>query len=552
MLNKYIRNWKIGHKLGLGFAFVILLMLALTVTGYTQLGRVNQGVNLVVKEVYPKTATVNRIKSDLDHIARSMRNLLLLSTLDERKPEQAAIDKSGKQIELDLAQFGKLASSAEEKKLLQAVLAAKQRYQPVLDKFLKLVVENEVEQAKDLVLPEIAPLQDQYFAALDQLVTLQTSQMERSGSDAASISGAAQVLMIILLAFAGLVAVLIAILTTRAITASLKAAILLAESVAGGDLRADIEVRSNDETGQLLTSLNQMSQSLINTVGQVRKSSENIGLASREIANGNLDLSNRTEQQASGLEETAASMEQLTATVGQNAENAAQAHDLAGKAYQHAGKGGKVIDQVELTMGAIKASSNKIVDIIGVIDGIAFQTNILALNAAVEAARAGENGRGFAVVAAEVRNLSQRSASAAKEIKALIADSVGQVDAGGKLVNEASLTMRDIVSSVQHVAEIISEISAASREQNTGIVQVNQAISMMDQMTQQNAALVEQAAAAARSMQDEAELLVETVAVFKLEKAMQAAQAKTQTQLQGQVQARPALSISGNSKVLRG
>ena len=552
MLNKYIRNWKIGHKLGLGFAFVILLMLALTVTGYTQLGRVNQGVNLVVKEVYPKTATVNRIKSDLDHIARSMRNLLLLSTLDERKPEQAAIDKSGKQIELDLAQFGKLASSAEEKKLLQAVLAAKQRYQPVLDKFLKLVVENEVEQAKDLVLPEIAPLQDQYFAALDQLVTLQTSQMERSGSDAASISGAAQVLMIILLAFAGLVAVLIAILTTRAITASLKAAILLAESVAGGDLRADTEVRSNDETGQLLTSLNQMSQSLINTVGQVRKSSENIGLASREIANGNMDLSNRTEQQASGLEETAASMEQLTATVGQNAENAAQAHDLAGKAYQHAGKGGKVIDQVELTMGAIKASSNKIVDIIGVIDGIAFQTNILALNAAVEAARAGENGRGFAVVAAEVRNLSQRSASAAKEIKALIADSVGQVDAGGKLVDEASLTMRDIVSSVQHVAEIISEISAASREQNTGIVQVNQAISMMDQMTQQNAALVEQAAAAARSMQDEAELLVETVAVFKLEKAMQAAPAKKQTQLQGQVQAKPALSISGNSKVLRG
>ncbi|MFZ6642977.1 methyl-accepting chemotaxis protein [Undibacterium sp. TC4M20W] len=547
MLNKYIRNWNIGHKLGLGFAFVILLMLALTVTGYTQLGRVNQGVNLVVKEVYPKTATVNRIKADLDHIARSMRNLLLLSTLDERKPEQAAIDKSGKQIELDLAQFGKLASSAEEKKLLQAVLAAKQRYQPVLDKFLKLVVENEVEQAKDLVLPEIAPLQDQYFAALDQLVTLQTSQMERSGSDAASISGAAQVLMIILLAFAGLVAVSIAILTTRAITASLKAAILLAESVASGDLRADIEVRSNDETGQLLTSLNQMSQSLINTVGQVRKSSENIGLASREIANGNMDLSNRTEQQASGLEETAASMEQLTATVGQNAENAAQAHDLAGKAYQHAGKGGKVIDQVELTMGAIKASSNKIVDIIGVIDGIAFQTNILALNAAVEAARAGENGRGFAVVAAEVRNLSQRSASAAKEIKTLIADSVGQVDAGGKLVNEASLTMRDIVSSVQHVAEIISEISAASREQNTGIVQVNQAISMMDQMTQQNAALVEQAAAAARSMQDEAELLVETVAVFKLEKAMQAAPARVDIP----VHARPALRMSSNSKVLR-
>ncbi|MBC3919275.1 MCP four helix bundle domain-containing protein [Undibacterium sp. CY18W] len=522
MLNKYIKNWKIGHRLGLGFGFVILLMLTLTVTGFTQLGRVNQGVNLVVKEVYPKTAVANRIKSDLDHIARSLRSLLLLSTLDERKLEQAAIDKAARQIDLDLAKFGKLASSDEEKKRLQAVLAAKQRYQPVLDKFLKLVADNEVEQAKDLVLPEIAPLQDQYFAALDQLVAWQAGLMERSGSDAASISGAAQVLMIILLAIAGVVAILIAVITTRTITSSLNAAILVAESVAGGDLRAEIEVRNNDETGKLLASLNQMSQSLISTVGQVRQSSEKIGTASREIANGNLDLSNRTEQQASGLQETAASMEQLTATVGQNAENAAQAHQLADKAFQHAGKGGKVIQQVEQTMGAIKSSSNKIVDIIGVIDGIAFQTNILALNAAVEAARAGENGRGFAVVAAEVRNLSQRSASAAKEIKALIADSVGQVDAGGKLVLEASATMQDIVASVQHVANIISEISSASREQNTGILQVNHAISMMDEMTQQNAALVEEAAAAAKSMQEEAEILVHTVAVFKLEKFRQA------------------------------
>lgn len=516
-MKKLLETWKIGHRLGLGFGFVILLMLVLTVTGVTQLARVNQGVDLISKDLYPKTAIANRIKSDLDHIARSMRSLLLLSTLPERKIEQDAIDKAGKRIDLDLTQFGKLASSEQEKKLLQAVQAAKAKYQPVLDKFLKLVLDNEVEQAKDLVLPEIAPLQDQYLNTLDKLVEWQSGLMESSGKDAASISAAAKTLMIVLMAGAVVVAILIAVMTTRTITTPLQTAMQFAGSVASGDLRTNIKVSREDETGQLLASLNQMSQSLTQTVGQVRQSAEKINIASREIASGNLDLSNRTEQQASGLEETAASMEQLTATVGQNAENALQAHQLADRAYSNASKGGQVIGEVEQTMGAIKSSSNKIVDIIAVIDGIAFQTNILALNAAVEAARAGENGRGFAVVAAEVRNLSQRSASAAKEIKALIASSVEQVDTGGKLVVDASNTMRDIVTSVQHVANIISEISSASREQNTGILQVNQAISMMDQMTQQNAALVEQAAAAAGSMREEAAQLLATVAVFKLE-----------------------------------
>ncbi len=517
-MRKLFENWKIGHRLGLGFGFVILLMLLLTITGVTQLARVNEGMELISKDLYPKTIIANRIKSDLEHIARSMRSLLLLSTLPERKVEQDAIEKAGKQIDLDLTQFGELASSGREKEQLQTVRVAKAKYQPVLEKFLKLVADNEVEQAKDLVLPEIAALQDQYLNTLDELVVWQSGLMESSGKDAASVSGAAKLLMMILMACAAVVAILIAVMTTRAITSPLQSAMRLARAVASGDLRVNMDVTGKDETGLLLTSLNQMSQSLIQTVGQVRQSAEKIDIAAREIANGNLDLSNRTEQQASGLEETAASMEQLTATVGQNAENAQQAHQLSDQAYSHASKGGQVISQVEHTMGAIKSSSNKIVDIIAVIDGIAFQTNILALNAAVEAARAGENGRGFAVVAAEVRNLSQRSASAAREIKVLIANSVEQVDAGSKLVSDASSTMRDIVTSVQRVANIISEISSASREQNTGILQVNQAISMMDQMTQQNAALVEQAAAAASSMQGEAAQLVGTVAVFKLEK----------------------------------
>ena len=305
----------------------------------------------------------------------------------------------------------------------------------------------------------------------------------------------------------------------RVICGPLDRAVALAKSVAAGDLTQEIEVTSSNETGQLLQALHDMNRSLIHTVGQVRNGTETIGVASREIATGNADLSSRTESQASSLEETASSMEQLTETVKQNAENARQANQLVISASDFAVKGGNVVGQVVQTMSSITESSRKIVDIIGVIDGIAFQTNILALNAAVEAARAGEQGRGFAVVAAEVRNLAQRSAGAAKEIKGLIGDSVGKVDAGSKLVDEAGKTMQEIVTSVKHVADIMSEITAASQEQSAGIGEVNQAIAQMDEMTQQNAALVEQAAAAAQSMQDQATVLAQAMAVFKLSAA---------------------------------
>jgi methyl-accepting chemotaxis protein-1 (serine sensor receptor) len=314
------------------------------------------------------------------------------------------------------------------------------------------------------------------------------------------------------LALAGLVGAWL----IRGVTRPLGEAVTLAQGVAAGDLTQHIEVRTQDETGQLLSALRDMNDSLAHTVGQVRVGTETIEVASREIASGNADLSARTEEQASALEKTASAMEQLTGTVKQNADNARQANQLVVAASGYAVQGGEVVGEVVDTMGSIKESSRRISDIIGVIDGIAFQTNILALNAAVEAARAGEQGRGFAVVASEVRNLAQRSANAAKEIKVLIGDSVDKVEQGGKLVDRAGKTMDDIVSSVRHVADIMAEITAASDEQSAGIEEIHRAIAQMDRMTQQNAALVEEAAAAALSMQEQAQALAQSVAVFKL------------------------------------
>ncbi|MFZ6646044.1 methyl-accepting chemotaxis protein [Undibacterium sp. TJN25] len=292
----------------------------------------------------------------------------------------------------------------------------------------------------------------------------------------------------------------------------------IAQSISSGDFTNDIRLQAGDGSS-LLANMHMMQNKLSAIVGQVRHGTETISVASQEIASGNADLSSRTESQASSLEETASSMEELTSTVRQNADNARQANQLVVSASSVAVKGGAVVGQVVTTMGSIKDSSRKIVDIIGVIDGIAFQTNILALNAAVEAARAGEQGRGFAVVASEVRNLAQRSAGAAKEIKTLISDSVDKVDQGSKLVDEAGKTMHEIVTSVQHVADIMSEITAASQEQSSGIEQVNLAITQMDEMTQQNAALVEQAAAAAESMRDQSGQLSDVVSQFKINTA---------------------------------
>ncbi|MFL9878148.1 methyl-accepting chemotaxis protein [Herbaspirillum rhizosphaerae] len=377
--------------------------------------------------------------------------------------------------------------------------------EPNLETARKLVHDDAYEKKSAAIMKPI----NEFQQLLDQRTSRELDKARADGRKAYMLALAMLALMVIIS-----VAVLYAlyVLIKKQIDQSLDAA----ERLATGDLTVKLAIERDDEIGRLMAAINGIGEGLASVVGNVRSGTETINVASKEIAIGNADLSSRTESQASGLEETASSMEELTSTVRQNADNARQANSLVTSASELAIKGGEVVGNVVQTMGSIKESSSKIVDIISVIDGIAFQTNILALNAAVEAARAGEQGRGFAVVASEVRSLAQRSASAAKEIKELIGDSVGKVDAGGKLVDDARATMGEIVTSVKHVADIMGEITAASQEQSVGIESVNRAITQMDEITQQNAALVEQAAAAAESLQEQAGLLTQAVSVFKL------------------------------------
>ncbi len=375
---------------------------------------------------------------------------------------------------------------------------------------------NENDQAKAIAEGESAKFYAVSGDYLDKLIKLNHQGAEDARAASEHTYTTARNTLLVVAALAIALAIAAALWLIRSITAPLSRAVEVADQVAAGDLSARIEVTSTDETGQLLGALQRMQQSLVRTVSVVRQNSESVASASAEIASGNNDLSARTEQQASALEETAASMEELGSTVRQNADNARTANQLAMSASTVATQGGEVVAEVVETMKGINASSNKIADIISVIDGIAFQTNILALNAAVEAARAGEQGRGFAVVAGEVRSLAQRSAEAAKEIKSLITASVERVEQGTLLVDKAGATMTEVVTAIRRVTDIMGEISAASSEQSAGVGQVGEAVTQMDQATQQNAALVEEMAAAASSLNSQAGELVNAVAVFKL------------------------------------
>jgi methyl-accepting chemotaxis protein len=452
----------------------------------------------------------------------ALRNLALMETLDEkqselqriRRQELASADAADKIGKL-LASQPELAASAGP--ILVTIRDDDIAARPVIAKAIEVAKQNRQKEATDVLIKELRPLQFKWTKDLARLIEQVNLQSEHSVAEANAAYARARTLLTTLAVLAFAVGSAAAYVITRGIVGPLKEAVQVAQTVAGGDLTSRIDVTSLDETGQLLQALKDMNASLVNIVREVRTGTDTIASASQQIATGNADLSSRTEEQATSLEETASSMEELTSTVRQNADNALRANRLAVTASEVARQGGSVVEEVVGTMSAINESARKIADIIGVIDGIAFQTNILALNAAVEAARAGANGAGFAVVATEVRNLAQRSAVAAKDIKTLINDSVDKVDAGSRLVGQAGATMSEVVDSIRRVTDIMGDISTASQEQSAGIEQVTHAVAQMEQTTQQNAALVEEAAAASDSMQDQAHKLADIVSVFKLD-----------------------------------
>jgi methyl-accepting chemotaxis protein len=513
----FIKNLKIGARLGAGFAIVIALLIAMTAVGITRIGAVDHNTEVIVKDRYTKVELATTIENSVNTQARAVRTALIARDPAVVKGE---LDKDAQANPVINEALEKLKATVHTDKgtaALKHVIETRAVFGDGKVRLIEMIRAGKTEEAGTYLTQQLIAEQNAYLSAVSAFLQTQVEGMQEFAADAAGQARTATLMMLGIAAAATLLATFIGFAITRSITRPIGEAVKLAETVAAGDLTSRIEVTSTDETGQLLTALKAMNESLIKVVGQVRQSSDNIATGSSQIASGNADLSQRTEEQASNLQQTAASMEELTSTVKNNADTARQATQLAGSASAVAAQGGMVVGQVVETMQAITASSKKIADIIGVIDGIAFQTNILALNAAVEAARAGEQGRGFAVVASEVRSLAQRSAAAAKEIKGLITDSVEKVEAGSQQVGEAGRTMSDIVAQVKRVNDLIGEISSATLEQTQGISQVGDAVSTLDQVTQQNAALVEESAAAAESLNQQAARLVEAVSVFRLQ-----------------------------------
>ncbi|WP_321904132.1 methyl-accepting chemotaxis protein [Paraburkholderia tropica] len=527
----FLSHLKIGPRLSAGFAVVLLLLGAVGGIGLLQASRIYDGTLALGDDWLPSVQTLGRLRSVADDVRRtSLRSLLAVDAADKD-----ALRTQHAQFITDFAAtldaYSKLVSSAEERRCYDEINAAWTAYLDH-DKQLQTLADAGDSGAADArALASGASAKS--FATAQSLINddikLNQQGAEAEVARAKSAYAGAFAWTIGLIALAIALGIVIALVITRSITAPLARAVSVAETVARGDLTARIDVTGNDEASQLLSALRHMNERLVDLVARVRTGSEGIATAAAQIAAGNTDLSQRTEEQAASLEETAASMEELTATVKQNADNATQGNTLAGQASSTATRGGEVVGRVVDTMREISQSSEQVAQIISVIEGIAFQTNILALNAAVEAARAGEQGRGFAVVAGEVRTLAQRSATAAKEIKDLIATSVERVNNGTALVDDAGRTMSEIVQSVRRVADLMGEITAASGEQRTGIEQVSQAVSQMDEVTQQNAALVEEASAAAQSLSTQAGALRELVSVFKVSGAAASAVSMTST-----------------------
>jgi len=514
-----INKLAVGRRLALAFSVMLAIIVVLALLSLSRMATIQDKLNRIVTHDNVKVSTIMEMRQSVMNAIMNGRNIALMNKPAEIEAENKRLAANRAVYADTFKRLEVLAATPAEKAALEKITATRAAAVDVVTKMTNLVKAGDREGSNQVLLNELQPLQARTIEAMDAMVAHEEGLVTDAANEAAAAHHTARLQTALITLAALAIGALLAWTITRGLLRQLGGEPLyaagIAEQIAQGALNVPITTRDGD-TSSLLFALRTMRDNLATLVGQVRIATDSIAQASAEVAGGSADLSSRTEAQAGTLEETASSMEELTSTVKHNADNAAQANTLARTASSVAERGGSVVAEVVGTMGAINDSSKKIVDIIGVIDGIAFQTNILALNAAVEAARAGEQGRGFAVVASEVRNLAQRSAAAAKEIKGLIADSVDKVDAGSKLVDEAGSTMHEIVDSIRQVASLMGGITVASQEQTRGIEQVNVALIEMDGVTQQNAALVEEAAAAAQAMQHQAASLAQLVSVFQV------------------------------------